>query len=338
MKQKTWQFYPVKEFDTYRGIWDELNSYGSEIPLFDSLFLSLALREFGVGQELLAVCKEADDPIAVCVLKKVRFGVWQTFQPSQCPMGAWLQRPNVDWEEVLGSLARSLPGVVLAVGVTQQDPAIVLPPQPSSRIETGEYIETARVTVAGNFEEYWANRGKNLRKNMSKQANRLSRSGVSVELREFTDPEEVGKAVDEYGKLESQGWKAESGTALHPDNAQGRFYKNVLKEYSKRGEGVVYQLWYDQNLVATDLCLKRNGVLIILKTTYDEQQQTTSPAMLMRRQTFERFFDGSEYRGIEFYGRVMDWHRKWTDEIRTLYHVTYFRAPWIAWLKRNRSS
>jgi hypothetical protein len=24
---------------------------------------------------------------------------------------------------------------------------------------------------------------------------------------------------------------------------------------------------------------------------------------------------------IEFYGRLMDWHLRWTDEVRTLYHV-----------------
>lgn len=30
----------------------------------------------------------------------------------------------------------------------------------------------------------------------------------------------------------------------------------------------------------------------------------------------------------EFYGRLMDWHTKWSDEIRTLYHVTAFR--WAA--------
>lgn len=335
MKQKTWKFYPLDEFHLFKKSWDALNSSGPDTPLFDSAFLSLALREFGGGQELLAVCEESGEIIAACVLQKVRFGSWQTFQPSQCPMGFWLQRSDAEWKGVLDSLARSLPGIVLVIGVTQQDPAIVAIPQPGACIEISNYIETSRVTVAGSFEEYWANRGKNLRQNMSKQANRLKRNGISVELREITDPEAVAKAVDEYGLLESQGWKAESNTAVHPDNAQGRFYRNLIKDYSRRGEGVVYQLWYDADLAATDLCIKREGVLIILKTTYDEKLQATSPAILMRRQTFERFFDGGEHRGIEFYGKVMDWHRKWTDEIRTLYHLTYFRFAWIARLRRS---
>ena len=170
---------------------------------------------------------------------------------------------------------------------------------------------------------------------MSKQANRLSRNNISVKFLEIADPAMVGKAVDAYGILESHGWKANTGTALHPGNAQGRFYKDIFEEYCRRGEGVVYQLWYDENLVATDLCLKRNGVLIILKTTHDEQQKTTSPAMLMRKQAFERLFGGGECCSIEFYGKVMDWHLKWTDDIRTLYHVTYFRFPWVTRLRRG---
>lgn len=335
MKQRSWQFYPFEDFDVFRKSWDALNTAGNGSPILDSTFLFLALREFGEGQKIFAVCKEGDIAIASCVLEKVRLGIWQTFQPSQSPLGAWLQRPDVEWQELLSSLARSLPGIVLAIGVTQQDPSIIAPPTQNAHIETKDYIETARVTVDGSFDDYWGKRGKNLRQNMSKQANRLSRSNVSVKYVEITDPEAVSKAIDAYGILESHGWKAKEGTAVHPDNAQGRFYRDMLKDYCRRGEGVVYQLWFDENLVATDLCIKRNGVLIILKTTHDEQQKTTSPALLMRKQAFEHLFEGGECHGIEFYGKVMDWHRKWTDDIRTLYHVTYFRFPWVARLRRG---
>lgn len=35
-------------------------------------------------------------------------------------------------------------------------------------------------------------------------------------------------------------------------------------------------------------------------------------------------------RSIEFYGRVMDWTRRWTDQKRTLYHINSYRWGFVA--------
>jgi len=31
----------------------------------------------------------------------------------------------------------------------------------------------------------------------------------------------------------------------------------------------------------------------------------------------------------EFYGRVMEWHTKWSNDMRTMYHVNYYRWPFL---------
>lgn len=46
-----------------------------------------------------------------------------------------------------------------------------------------------------------------------------------------TDPAGVAAALADYGALESAGWKAGTGTAIHPDNAQGRFYRRMLEAF-----------------------------------------------------------------------------------------------------------
>jgi len=50
----------------------------------------------------------------------------------------------------------------------------------------------------------------------------------------------------------------------------------------------------------------------------------------MRREYFPPIFDNHEAGRIEFYGKVMDWHTKWSDEIRTLYHVNAYRNALVA--------
>ncbi len=52
--------------------------------------------------------------------------------------------------------------------------------------------------------------------------------------------------------------------------------------------------------------------------------------MLMRQEAFRRIFADTRVRRIEFYGKVMDWHTKWTREIRTMYHLNCYRYSFLA--------
>ena len=41
----------------------------------------------------------------------------------------------------------------------------------------------------------------------------------------------------------------------------------------------------------------------------------------MRQEAFGKLFEEGRIRKIEFYGRLMEWHTKWSDEVRSLYQV-----------------
>jgi hypothetical protein len=79
-----------------------------------------------------------------------------------------------------------------------------------------------------------------------------------------------------------------------------------------------------------DLCVEGGGCIVILKTAYDEALgPQLSPALLMREEATRGLFDAGRFERIEFYGRVMEWHTRWTDEIRTMYHLNGYRWPWL---------
>ena len=44
----------------------------------------------------------------------------------------------------------------------------------------------------------------------------------------------------------------------------------------------------------------------------------------MRQEAFEELFEQKNVERIEFYGKVMEWHTKWSDEIRRMYHINVF--------------
>ena len=142
-----------------------------------------------------------------------------------------MQMPEADTEELALSLIRTLPGIGLVVGITQLDPEMVRRPKDSPGIQTVDYIQTSRISIQGSFDEYWAQRGKNLRHNLKRQRNQLATRAVEYHIDTVASPSEVAAAVAEYSKLESAGWKAKTGTAVGRDDAQGRFYTQLLQAH-----------------------------------------------------------------------------------------------------------
>jgi hypothetical protein len=196
------------------------------------------------------------------------------------------------------------------------------------------YIVTGRISCEEGFDSYWKGRGKNLRQNLNRQRNRLRREGIETRLRAVSETDLIGDCVDAYGRLESSGWKSKEGTALHSDNLQGRFYRELFEHYSRSGEAAVYEYYYGPDHVATDLCLRRADEVVILKTTHDETQKKSSPALLLRQESVREMLHSDKVKRIEFYGKQMDWHTKWTDDFRQMYHVNFDRLIVLSWIRR----
>lgn len=85
-------------------------------------------------------------------------------------------------------------------------------------IQLGYYIDTAWVEIEGGFANYWNSRGKNLQQNMKKQRAKLAAEGIATSIRRLTNVADIAEAIVHYGELESGGWKAQQGTAIHHGN------------------------------------------------------------------------------------------------------------------------
>jgi CelD/BcsL family acetyltransferase involved in cellulose biosynthesis len=324
-----WRIVPAANLSRFAGTWDAVAQAGGYPPFLRTDFLAPCLREFGSGKEVLAIQGDEGAPAALALLVCKWPAVWETFQPSQLPLGAFVRRDAAPIDRALEHLLPALPGAAAMVAVTQQDPMMVPRPDDSPLLRTLDYVDTARIAVAGSFDDYWSARGKNLRHNVKRQRAKLAESGVQMRVDVVDKPEHVAAAVAEYGRMESAGWKAEGGTAIAPDNAQGRFFTRMLEAFCAAGGGRVYRCLFDDKVVAVDLCIERDGMLVVLKTTYDEAQKAVSPASLLRHEYFRQIFERGSVKGLEFYGKVMEWHLRWTDDVRMLYHVNCYRSSWL---------
>jgi len=287
-----------------------------------------AINTFGTGRELLCLHHSNGKLSAAAIIHRVRTGMWQTFQPSQLPLGAWVCDESIELEPVCKLLMRQLPGLALGIGLTQLDPLVQNRPHADTGVRTQDYIQTAWVTIEGTeggFESYWEARGKNLKQNMRKQRNKLQTENTGIRIECIATAADVPKAMDDYGTLESAGWKTADGTAIHPGNAQGKFYQLMLQNFCNLGRARIYRYWFNDKVVAMDLCIHDDTAIVILKTTYDESYKSVSPSTLMRQDEFQQLFEENKFKRIEFYGKVMEWHTRWTDNSRSLYHANIYR-------------
>jgi CelD/BcsL family acetyltransferase involved in cellulose biosynthesis len=324
----SWNVAPAHQFATQAARWQALHHACGAHVLLDHDFVAPLLAHVGTGRELVAWHEQEGRTTAMALVAPAGRGSWATFQPPQAPVGLWMQLPGQDIERLMQGLMRALPGFPLVFAVTQLDPTLLPRPADTDSLRTLDYIDTARVTIAGSFDGYWNARGKNLRSNLKKQRARLAKDGIEARLVISRDAAEMADAVADYGRLESASWKAACGTAVHAHNEQGRYYRAMLEALCRRGAASVFRYYFGEQLVAMDLCVEDRDSIVVLKTSYDESVPASlSPALLMREEACRRLFDEGRLERIEFYGRVMEWHLRWTEEVRTMYHVNCYRWP-----------
>jgi hypothetical protein len=226
-------------------------------------------------------------------------------------------------------MLKQLPGLALSIGITQQDPKLVHRPEPNGQIEVVDYVPTAWVDLVGTFEEFWLSRGKNLRHNLRKQRRKLEDQGSQLRFEFLVRPEDIASAFLDFGKLESAGWKADAGSAIAVNNDQGRFYSGMLHAFASKNSAFAMRLSLDDRPIAVDFGVMDSTTLVILKTTYDENLKGSSPAQLLHERAFEYLFGLPHPPRVEFYGKVMEWHTRWTEQSRLLFHLNYYRSPAI---------
>lgn len=328
-----WSLHPISRLADWLEHWDQLNQQAGNSVLLSTRFVCPLIDCFAPDDARLAICQQAGTVVAMTVITPDKHLGWSTFQPSQAPLGLWLQLPRLDTETLVQGLLPRLPGLKWVFSVTQQDPELLCRPADSQAITVMDYIQTARLRTEGDFDLYFSQRSKNHRQNLRRQRNRLEREGIVPRLETVTDAEQIAACIRDYGQLESSGWKQQLDTAIHSDNQQGRFYQALLSAFMQTGQAVIYRYWYNDHLVAMDLAICSEGVMVILKTTYDESINTSSPGVLMHQEIFQSLFANDTIHTVEFYGKLMEWHQKWSDEIRTLYHLTYY--SWQAHLAKK---
>ena len=325
-----WHIEKAKDgFSKYKSNWQQL---GREILGFHHPLIGLdyvePLIEYFADDDLLVAANGDHGDGGILLLHRGNRGVWQCFYPSTGPFSfSLIKGDDAQVKLKLTSLFRTLPGPALLIGFNKLDPAnlTINLDTNGGQVEKLDYIETINIPIDRPFEEYWAERSKNLKRNITKKTNRIERNGLSFDFRELRRPEEMASGVESYGVMESRGWKGQKGSAVEMHNHRGRFYVDMMERFARREKACIYQLLIDDRVAASALTIRCSKMVVILKITYDETMQEYSPGMLMYYEMHKRLFEAGETENIEYYGRATQRMQQWAVNIRTIYHLNYYR-------------
>ena len=182
------------------------------------------------------------------------------------------------------------------------------------------------VNSSGLFEDYWSQRKKKLRDNVKRYFKRAAQDGFEESLRESRTPSDVERAFETYARIESSGWKGEAGTAITIENAQGRFYGDVLRRFAARGQARIFELLFNDEVVSSRIGIQDGNMIVFLKTTYDERFSKYSPGRRILYRTLETLFADDSADELEFYTNATADQAQWASELREIQHVTMYRS------------
>lgn len=324
-----WEFHPVKQgLGPRKDAWDRLNAAlcGAN-PYFDSGFIDNLLKHFADGDERLCVHESAGKIDGMLIVKPQAWGAWSLFLPPQAQIGALLVKDA----RLLAELPKALPGIAWSLDCLCQDPLYdrfkflrgELP------LVSMDHACTMSIRVDGRFEDYWQARPRKLRHNMNRYFRRLHAVGLPLRLAHLDSVADMPSAVERYGALESDGWKGRQGTAVHADNAQGRFYRDLMTDFARRGKASVYELYLGDTLAAMRLCVVSDGMMLMLKTAYDERYAEYAPGRLLLHALLAREFEQRRVGTLEFYTNTTKDQAAWATHTRMIQHVQIFRSKAI---------
>ncbi|MDT8383061.1 MAG: GNAT family N-acetyltransferase [Gammaproteobacteria bacterium] len=309
----------------YCNVWDRLNrDINSSHPFYDSRFIDLLLKHYGAGDEKLCIHLDRSDSIdGLLIVKNRKPGVWSLFLPSQAQIAPILMKNPED----LNRLLPYLPGYAILLEMLNQDPDY------SSAFNLGaespvcmqKHATTIKVDIIGDFDNYWKSRSKNLQKNIKRYRNRIeSEGGCRIEV--HTEKNQLMAALHRYGAIESAGWKGKVGTAIHADNTQGMFYLSLLQSFAEEKGAMVMELYIDDKLAASRLCINNDSILIILKTTFDEEYSAYAPGRVLLYYLLEMEFQVRRVNSVEFYTNATEDQIAWSTGQRSIEHISLFRS------------
>ena len=177
-----------------------------------------------------------------------------------------------------------------------------------------------------NYDEAMAGLKKKFRGNLNNAKNKLERDGEARFVVEQSATRVRGM-FDQFIELEMAGWKGDPSnprddyttpSAIGLRETKHKFYTDVVEQFAGAGCAEISQLWLDNKLIGSLVCLILNDTCYILKVAYNEEAGRYSPGHLLIDHAYRRYAEEGRIKRINMitaYPWVKGWEPYYRDYV-----------------------
>lgn len=172
----------------------------------------------------------------------------------------------------------------------------------------------AYIPLDGDWNRYYANRSRRLKKGNNLIQNRMRRAG-DVRIQHVTtstdQAQPVDDIVDAVVEISRRSWKQATGNSLdHP--GPGAFIRELSRSAAAKGWLSIWLVHLGGKAVAMEYQLNDGGNVHALRADFDSRSGYPSPGSFLLRQMIERLF-GQGYRRYYMGPGNNSYKARWTD-------------------------
>lgn len=182
--------------------------------------------------------------------------------------------------------------------------------------------------VCCDLDTFLSRVSKNFRASLRKARNKLSLH-KDVRFESHRSEIEVRDALGRFFLLECRGWKGESTGAISQNFGVRSFYELLYSSFSKIPSHwvEVNELWVDDCLLSSQLCLGVSDTLFVLKIAYDEEYPKLSPGNMLLEWIITRDSNVGRVKNLNLISDS-SWHKDWAALQIPNWHVeVYNKTP-----------
>lgn len=175
----------------------------------------------------------------------------------------------------------------------------------------------------GDYAQAIAGLKKKFRGNLNNAKRKLERAGEARFVVERSAPR-VRPMFDQFIELEMAGWKGNPSnprddyttpSAIGLKDSKQRFYTDMIGQFAEAGCAEISQLWLDDQLIGSLVCLLLNDTCYILKVAYNEAAGRFSPGHLLIDRAYRQYAAEGRIRRINMI-TAYPWVRGWQPHYR----------------------
>lgn len=338
----------LTELECIVPAWEELARAALEPnPFYEHWMLRPALEAFGAAREARVVLVWADERLAGLFpfervprykgLPATALASWQhahtllctplvradMARPCLAALFDWLDASLVEFRYVPAGepFHRALLEVLAARGLE----SVV-----NHAYERG-LLRKHRATISARF-----------RRQLAKSERRL-KNLAHVTLRPQDD---IGRWIDDFLRIEASGWKGRNGSAMASNDANRRYFREIVTAAFRRGRLLGCGLDVGGQAIARRLSFTAGDAAYAFKTTYDERFAECSPGAMLEADNVRQVDAHPALQWMDSFteGNVLAVERLWPDRrvMQTLVagvgawgRLAAAALPWLRWIKRR---